>query len=147
MKIYSMVLIVTLGLNVAFSQSDNTISESTDPQNRDMSSTTNENYSISKQENPHSKAIGERIAGFVLLGTAVLNFGLAVPMGQMMESTSGDGETWTVLIFTEGGIRAILGAVFIGIGYSKFYRYQQWEKKHGFYFDMAPTRISMKYEF
>jgi hypothetical protein len=101
---------------------------------------------VSSVDNPHSRAIGQRVAGFVLIGTAVLNFGLAVPMGQLMESTSGDGELWTGLIFAEGGVRAVLGGVFLGIGYSKYGKWKRWQSEHASE-EPAFYRLTYTFEF
>lgn|GEM_PF-5912458 len=98
-------------------------------------------------ENPFSSAIGERIVGFILLGTAVVNFALAVPVGQSMESTYDDGDIWTSLIITEGCIRGLVGGIFVGIGYSKYAKYKKWEKENGLRIDMSINQVKLTYNF
>ncbi|MBD3321575.1 MAG: hypothetical protein GF350_10825 [Chitinivibrionales bacterium] len=88
-------------------------------------------------ENPFSRAIGERIAGWVLLGTSALNFALAVPIGSMYDDIDGSGDFWRTLIFIEGGIRAALGATFLGIGYGKYSQWKKWERQN--------TRLQPRY--
>ena len=85
---------------------------------------------VNRSENPYSRALGERIAGYVILGTAVLNLAIAKPMGQMQEELTGDGEMWTGLILTEGIVRGLLGAVFLTTGYVKYSRWKKWENEH-----------------
>ena len=82
------------------------------------------------RNNPHSRAIGQRIAGWVLLGTAVLNFVIAVPYGELLNDAGEDGGFYTGLIFAEGGIRAGIGGILLGVGYYKYSRWKNWEREH-----------------
>jgi len=97
-------------------------------------------------KNPHSRALGERIAGWVLLGTAVFNFILAVPYGEAMDDSNMDGDVVTALIFTEGGIRALLGGAFLTTGYIKYGKWKAWNAQHSNK-KFFPCHLALNFEF
>lgn len=151
MNYHSLLLAVVLSVGFAVAQPEGMLLESSNSGIRSTAapSTTTSNAASepSSSSNPYTRGVGERVVGFILMGTGVLNFALAVPMGRMMESTSGDGDLWMGLIFAEGGIRTAIGGVLVGAGYAKFNRHKKWEKEHRAAFSLSPAGALLTYEF
>jgi hypothetical protein len=104
------------------------------------------NSASSKKENPYNRAIGQRVAGFVLVGTGLLNFLLAVPVGNIYNDIDGSGDTWTTLIFVEGGFRTIIGGALAGVGFAKYSKWQNWEREHA-QLSIGANKVALNIQF
>jgi hypothetical protein len=88
--------------------------------------------------NPHSRGTGQKVVGFVLLGTGGLSLGLGalVDASDYYADTYKDsgmrefGNGLEKAIWVEGIVRAGLGMVFVVAGYAKHSRWKAWEREN-----------------
>lgn len=93
----------------------------------------------SQLENPHSKAIGQRVVGSVLmcLGGSSVFLGALVDASDVYSSSSTYedmedlGEVIEKLIWIEGSIMVGIGIPLFIVGRVKYGRWKKWETDHG----------------
>jgi hypothetical protein len=61
---------------------------------------------------------------------SLFNFIIAVPYAEVMEDSYMSADLIKALFFIEGGIRAVIGGVFLTSGYIKYGRWKGWEAEH-----------------
>ena len=97
-------------------------------------------------ENPHSRALGQRIAGYVVGGTGILDvvLGIVFDVNDVFADMYDDlgqretGEMFEKLMYVEGGIRLLIGVALVSHGYSKYSQWKKWETEHG--------RVSVRFD-
>ena len=82
-------------------------------------------------KNPYSRAIVQRVIGWVLVGSGVVSMLIARPYGELMgDPATLDADFYTGLMLIEGGAEATAGGILLGIGYYKYSQWKNWKREH-----------------